>query len=334
MGPGEAIPVTIVGGYLGAGKTTLVNHLLRQRKGRRIAVLVNDFGELAIDAELIEAREGDLLRLAGGCVCCSFGSDLVAALLQMRDRQPPPQHILIETSGVALPGAVARTLTLIDGLMLDAVLVLADARTLPSLAADRYVGDVIHAQLQQADLVVLNKADLVDPSQLAQLHAWLAEHLASARVPRLVCRHAQLDIELVLGLSLADERAAALPAPSSQRSRLARRPAPASERFDSFELRLERAVDVSTVATALSSPALGVLRAKALLRDAQDPRAQGTLLQVVGGRIDIRVWPRLAGCGQLVAIGLRGRLDHDGLRAALAAAQANREGERADQARR
>jgi G3E family GTPase len=108
-----AIPVTIVGGYLGAGKTTLVNHLLRHSQGRRIAVLVNDFGELAIDAELIEARDGDMLQLAGGCVCCSFGSDLLAALLRLRDMQPAPRHILIETSGVALPGAVARTLTLV-----------------------------------------------------------------------------------------------------------------------------------------------------------------------------------------------------------------------------
>ena len=89
------IPVTLIGGYLGAGKTTLVNHLLRQREGRRIAVLVNDFGDLSIDADLIEAREGELLRLAGGCVCCSFGSDLVAALLQMRALRPAPDHILI-----------------------------------------------------------------------------------------------------------------------------------------------------------------------------------------------------------------------------------------------
>ena len=101
------IPVTVIGGYLGAGNTTLVNHLLREREGRRIAVLVNDFGELSIDHDLIESKDGNVMRLAGGCVCicCSFGSDLVAALMVMPDMLPRPEHILIETSGVALPGA-------------------------------------------------------------------------------------------------------------------------------------------------------------------------------------------------------------------------------------
>ncbi|MEO7851923.1 MAG: CobW family GTP-binding protein [Rubrivivax sp.] len=324
----EPIPVTIVGGYLGAGKTTLVNHLLRQRDGRRIAVLVNDFGELAIDAELIEAREGDLLRLAGGCVCCSFGSDLMAALLQMRDMQPAPQHILIETSGVALPGAVARTLTLVDGLLLDAVLVLADARTVRSLADDRYVGDVVRAQLQQADLVVINKADLVDPPQLALLQAWLAERPTSARVPVLICTQAELDIDVVLGLSLGDQDStSASPAALSTESGLIRAAPVASALFDSFSQQLTRAVNIPALAAALVSPELGVLRAKALLRDAQAPQGQGTLLQLVGNRVDISAWPQLAGCGQLVAIGLRGRLDHDGLRAALVAAQSAREGD-------
>jgi G3E family GTPase len=107
------IPVTLIGGYLGAGKTTLVNHLLRERGERRIAVLVNDFGELPIDDALIESRDGTLLQLAGGCVCCSFGSDLMAALQQMLALQPQPEHILIETSGVALPAAVARVLGLL-----------------------------------------------------------------------------------------------------------------------------------------------------------------------------------------------------------------------------
>ena len=93
-------PTLIVGGYLGAGKTTLVNHLLRNAGGRRIAVMVNDFGELTIDADLIEGAEGSVLALAGGCVCCSFGSDLLGALQDVLQRQPQPDLILIETSGV------------------------------------------------------------------------------------------------------------------------------------------------------------------------------------------------------------------------------------------
>ena len=86
------LPVTVIGGYLGAGKTTLVNHLLRQAGGRRLAVLVNDFGELPLDADLIEADDGEVLSLAGGCICCSFGNDLMAALMQLPARSPRPDR--------------------------------------------------------------------------------------------------------------------------------------------------------------------------------------------------------------------------------------------------
>ena len=111
--PSARVPVTVVGGYLGAGKTTLVNHLLRNAGGRRLAILVNDFGSLPIDADLIEAEEDDLISIAGGCVCCSFGSDLMGALMKLAARTPAPDHLLIETSGVALPGSVARSVALL-----------------------------------------------------------------------------------------------------------------------------------------------------------------------------------------------------------------------------
>ena len=100
------ISATIIAGYLGAGKTTLVNHLLRNNDGRRFAVLVNEFGELAIDADLIESDEGDLLSLSGGCICCSYGSDLMDALIKLSDRAADLDGLLIEASGVALPGGI------------------------------------------------------------------------------------------------------------------------------------------------------------------------------------------------------------------------------------
>ncbi|MBL8673866.1 MAG: GTP-binding protein, partial [Rhodospirillales bacterium] len=93
-----ALPVTVIGGYLGAGKTTLVNHLLRHAGGRRIAVMVNDFGALAVDADLIEAERGDVLDIAGGCVCCSYGSDLMAALMELPRRRPDLDHVALEAS--------------------------------------------------------------------------------------------------------------------------------------------------------------------------------------------------------------------------------------------
>jgi G3E family GTPase len=267
-GMGDAIPVSVVGGWLGAGKTTLVNHLLRHRGGRRIAVLVNDFGALAIDDALIEAREGPLLRLAGGCVCCSFGSDLLAGLQQLAALTPAPEQVLIECSGVADPRAVARTLGLLRGPVLDAVLVLADAETVRERAADRYVGDLVRRQLAEADLLLLNHTDRVDASTAAGLQTWLAT-VSAARV---ICvRHAAIDPALVFGIGpfAAHERAA----PLAMRS--------AAQLFDSLAIEFTHAVRGPELAAGLAAPALQLWRAKGLMRGAD---GGGLLLQGVGPR--------------------------------------------------
>jgi len=298
------IPVTLIGGYLGAGKTTLVNHLLRGRGDRRIAVLVNDFGELPIDDALIESRDGPLLRLAGGCVCCSFGSDLMAALQQMLALQPAPQHILIETSGVALPAAVARMLGLLPGLQLDALLVLADAETLRRHAADRYVGELVREQLQQADLLLLNKTDLVAEAELPALRDWLAAAAPQARL--LNCQQARLPAELLLGIG-----------PMQSGSRRGPAVADAGTLFDSLSLEFEHGVDMAALAALLAAPALRLVRAKGLMRDRDD---RTRTLQLVGTRCALALSAHDGSQpGRLVCIALRGDLQAERIRAALAA---------------
>lgn len=323
--PAEPIPVTVIGGYLGAGKTTLVNHLLRERAGKRLAVLVNDFGELSIDDDLIESRDGALLRLAGGCVCCSFGSDLMAALQQMRDMQPAPEQILIETSGVALPGAVARTLGLLAGLRLDTVLVLADAQTLRERADDCYVGDLVRQQWAEADLVLLNKSDLVTPPALDALQRWLRETAPHVRV--LPCRHSRIGAELLWEGGMAH---ASRPAsrgngapPCRQAGIAAPRLSPvddAARLFASLSIEFAHAVHLRRLADALAAPSLQLLRAKGLMRDS-DGRPMS--LQLVGARHTLaestHARPEV---GRLVCIALRGALQGDRIRAALAACAA------------
>ena len=300
------IPVSVIGGYLGAGKTTLVNHLLRHAEGRRLAVLVNDFGELPIDDALIEARDGNLLRLAGGCVCCSFGSDLLGALQQLGTMRPPPDQVLLECSGVARPGAVARTLTLLPALQRDAVLVLADAETLRERAADRYVGELVQQQLAEADLIVLNKCDRIAAHGLQALQGWLTGVAPQARV--LPCTQGRLAPELLLGLGSVPRAAGLAPAHDAARQ------------FASVSVAFDHAVDAARLAEALADPALGLLRAKGLLRDA----LRGwCVLQQVGARGRIDALPGTAPAQpRLVGIGLRGQLDEDALRRALAASRA------------
>src|SRR5208283_5132765 len=157
-----AIPVTIIGGYLGAGKTSLLNTLLRGDHGLRLAVLVNDFGSINIDAELIASHDGETISLTNGCVCCSMVDNLAITLLELLGRQPPPDHIVIEASGVADPRRIAFYGAAHPRLRLDGLIVVADAETIGARVLDRYVGELVMRQLAEADLLVLSKIDLID----------------------------------------------------------------------------------------------------------------------------------------------------------------------------
>ena len=309
------IPVSVIGGYLGAGKTTLVNHLLRNAQGLKIAVLVNDFGELAIDADLIETEEDDLISIAGGCVCCSFGSDLMGALMALAQRDPPPQLVIIETSGVALPGTVALAVRLIPGFRVDAVVVLADAHSVGTRAADRFMGDTILRQLNDSDLVVLNKTDLINANELRSLHAWLKIAAPGAGVLDAV--RAQVPIELLVALLVGHraDRAA-----RSSTPRLAPGPirsiGEAADNYESAAFTPDQALDVNALAAALAQPAFGLLRAKGVLRD-----IDGSLktIHVVGARFEVT--PH-AGSGKsatgLACIGARGKMVRTEIQRALA----------------
>lgn len=311
---GPRLPVTIVGGYLGAGKTTLVNHLLRHAAGRRLAVLVNDFGELPIDAELIESQDDEVISLAGGCLCCSFGADLLGAVMRLTQRVPRPDQLLIEASGVALPDAITASLSLLGDVALDAVVVVADADSVQARAADRYLADTIARQLRAADLVVLNKIDLVPADARTALHAWLAAMAPGARL--LDALRGQLPPEALLGVDLGA-------APDRARRRGAARAgelrprANAAQQFERIETVLAQRVDAEGLARALARPALGVIRAKGILRDLD---GAAVALQVVGARGAIAAHRRDPADGRLVCIGLKGRLDRAGIKAALAAA--------------
>lgn len=171
------IPVTTIGGYLGAGKTTVVNGLLAGDHGLRIGVLVNDFGATSIDEKLIVSRDDDVVTLANGCACCSVAGDLAMALDRFAGRADRYEQIVIEASGVADPGRIA-ALANSPGLSPGATVVVADAATVRARARDKFVGSLVRRQLAAADLVVLTKIDLADPADLKD-----ARSLATAQAP-------------------------------------------------------------------------------------------------------------------------------------------------------
>jgi G3E family GTPase len=163
--PCERVPIdlAVIGGYLGAGKTTVVNHLLAAPHGKRIAVLVNDFGAVNIDARLVRARSDDVIELDNGCICCTIGGALVDALTRLAAREQRPDLLLVEASGVSDPAKIAQVGLLNGAFRLTAVLVVADATEFVRTLVDPLVGAIAQQQIDSASAVIVTKLDLIAP---------------------------------------------------------------------------------------------------------------------------------------------------------------------------
>ncbi|MBO9449403.1 GTP-binding protein [Tropicibacter sp. R16_0] len=166
------LPLTVISGYLGAGKTTLINRLLAEDHGLRLMILVNDFGAINIDAALIESRQDDTISLSNGCVCCTMGADLYMALGDALDRTPRPDHLIVEASGIADPAAIANAAIAEPELSYAGIITLLDGLNGADLLRDRLIAPQVAQQIKAADMVLMTKSDA--PS--ADLTQALAEH--------------------------------------------------------------------------------------------------------------------------------------------------------------
>jgi len=167
-------PFSVIGGFLGAGKTTLINRLLQRPRTPRLAILVNDFGDIAIDAALLEAHGGDTIALNNGCVCCSIGNDLGRALGRVLDSTTPFEQIVVEASGVANPGRIMDVARISSELEPAGILVVVDAGAILRQLEDRWIADTVAAQLACADRFFINRLETIDGAGRAGLQTRLA----------------------------------------------------------------------------------------------------------------------------------------------------------------
>ncbi len=337
------IPATVITGFLGAGKTTLLRHLIEHAEGRRIALLINEFGDLGVDGALLEAcglpgcAEGELIELANGCICCTVADDFLPAMRTLLDRAEPPDHIVIETSGLALPKPLlqafnwpeVRTRVSVDGVIavIDAPAVAegrfaADPEAIESrrraddsLDHDSPLEELYQDQLACADVVLINKTDLLDAATLERVAGEVARQIRPG-VAIVRTEHGRVSPEILLGLEAAAEDD--LDARPSHHDNEAEHD---HDDFESCVIELGPIAEPAALARRIerAAEAHDILRVKGFAEVAG--KAMRLVVQGVGARIQHyydRDWrPGEARATRLVVIGRTG-LDREAVHAAIA----------------
>ncbi len=313
------IPLTVLTGFLGAGKTTLLNRILTGDHGLRIAVLVNDFGSVNIDADLVVGvdgdGDGDIISLANGCVCCNVRDDLVTAVTQVMSRPERPEYIVLEASGVAEPSSIALTFLddgLRDRIRLDSIMCVVDAE---QVFAAPEIMELKLRQIAFADMLILNKVDLVTPEEIERIKAWLDDRFHRVRLVEACGGDVPLEILLSVGRfdpaqldtsTLDDHVDCADPG----------KPHDHSQVFRTWSYETDEPLSLEALQESARRLPAGVYRCKGVVHTVEAP-GRRTILQVVGKRVDIApggAWNDRGPRTQMVVIGRDDGIDEAALR--------------------